>query len=358
MKAEHDIGIYILTYPGDFYMAQALIESLRYFSPGTPIQIIPGDGFVRRQSPFGDVPIMEEPGGFWSELRAIDKKFWAFAGPFERFLYLDADILCLKPLEPFWERLRAASDEKFLFANLYYDVAEWQAVMANPGDPRHADWRAWVARGMGNPEQAMDFDPSYDPYARSPFNAGIFAASKAAITEKMLREQYEAEVRYYREVLGKEYAWRANDVFYADQGRLNYYVDKFNIALHPLGKEGGDLWSGDFDAQIDLDAVLARRCEHAFIHWAGRRRPSPSYFSQGPLYRFIANTETDGHLVAAGQQRFQDVVGNDVYRHFAKQAGVNMSLGTRLRHTWPDAVRLAKYHWWELKKPFVKRTGR
>jgi hypothetical protein len=36
---------------------------------------------------------------FWAEIGHQDRCFWAFQGPFETFLHLDADMICIKSLE-------------------------------------------------------------------------------------------------------------------------------------------------------------------------------------------------------------------------------------------------------------------
>jgi len=85
------LGAYILTYPGDFHLSSSLIQSLRHFHPDLPIMIIPGEGFNRADHPF-DVEVMPEPEGFWRRVGHQSRDFWAFQGPFEKFLYLDADV--------------------------------------------------------------------------------------------------------------------------------------------------------------------------------------------------------------------------------------------------------------------------
>ena len=62
-------GIYVLTYPGDFHLSTALINSLKHFHPEIPIIIIPGEGFDLNNHPFNE-PIMAEPQGFLGEDRS------------------------------------------------------------------------------------------------------------------------------------------------------------------------------------------------------------------------------------------------------------------------------------------------
>src|SRR5919106_151932 len=107
-------GVYILTYPGDFHLSTILVRSIRGISPGVPIMVIPGEGFDRGDHPF-DVPVMAAPtGSFWPELGHMDRKFWAFQGPFETFLYLDADTICTRSLDPLVDRV-ARQETDFIF---------------------------------------------------------------------------------------------------------------------------------------------------------------------------------------------------------------------------------------------------
>jgi hypothetical protein len=88
-----EFGIYVMTYPGDFHLSIPLIRSIRYFHPDISITIIPGEGFDHEDHPF-DVEILPLPDGFWGTVGHQSRDFWAFQGPYERFLYLDADIIC------------------------------------------------------------------------------------------------------------------------------------------------------------------------------------------------------------------------------------------------------------------------
>jgi hypothetical protein len=56
-----NFGVYILTFPRDYHLAGALINSLKHFAPNVPVMIVPGTGFDGQDHPFGDIPIMEIP---------------------------------------------------------------------------------------------------------------------------------------------------------------------------------------------------------------------------------------------------------------------------------------------------------
>ena len=48
---------------------------------------------------------MPIPKGFWSEIGHQDRDFWAFQGPFETFLYLDADTIIVKSMDELADRV-------------------------------------------------------------------------------------------------------------------------------------------------------------------------------------------------------------------------------------------------------------
>jgi hypothetical protein len=308
--------------------------------------IIPGDHFDPLDHPF-DVPVMEDPGGYFSAMSHIDRKFWAFAGPFERFLYLDADIICVRNFSGFLNRLENTTG-KFIYANVYHDPVSWTKIMADPGHPDYALFLAWVRRGLGRIERLLQFDPLYNPLGRSPFNAGLFASGRHVITEKEFEDLEQRERKFYDEKLGGGFSAKADALFYADQGRLNYLTDRLGLRVLDTKPEAEDIWSGDLGVQPSVDEVERGVLGYAFIHWAGRPRPSPSYFCVPPWYWLLRRT-LFFPLVNPEQQKFHHVAGYHPYRRFARQAGVGFDFKSRLKFSAPDARRVASHFKTRLK---------
>lgn len=96
--------IYVLPYPGDFHRSSSLIRSLRQ-------------------------------------------------GPFEKFLYLDADIL--------------VPDDSVLCSGEFESKREISCLLLF----------VLVTKPRG--KQSSQFDAEYDPYSRAPFNSGIVASIEA-----------------------------------------------------------------------------------------------------------------------------------------------------------------------------------
>jgi hypothetical protein len=127
---------------------------------------------------------------------------------------------------------------------------------------------SWVKRGLGNPDLLIQFDADYNPYAKAPFNSGIFASRRGAITEDTLKELHEKEVAFYKDILKKKFTWRYSEVFYTDQGRLNYLVSKLHLSLQDLRPDGHDSWAGDITERVTVDSIAFPSfdgCIHIFI---------------------------------------------------------------------------------------------
>lgn len=226
-------GIYILTYPGDFYLSTVLVLSIRRLHPAVPIMIIPGEGFDRDNHPF-DAPIMPEPSGsFWPNVGHQDRKIWAFQGPFEIFLYLDADTICTKSLDQLMERISRERGD-FMYVYPWMDDDQRRAVLENPDHPGHQSALRALPRDIG-PGPLAEFDPEHDFQAHQPFNSGVFASRRLAIKESDFESLNRREREFYRNRLGfKEWSWHSSDLFFRDQGRLNYLAHKLSIPTFPL----------------------------------------------------------------------------------------------------------------------------
>lgn len=332
-----ELGVYVLTYPGDFHLSVALVKSLQHFNPELPITIIPGEGFDRNNHPF-DVPIMLEPTDDWALLGHADRKFWAFQGPYEKFLYLDADIICIRSLAPFLKQLQEASG-KFVFAEIQIDDDQWRSAVADPGHSLHKLCVDRVRGQLGNIELLKRFDPSYDPFVRYAFNSGAFASSRGTLVAKDFVELFRREEQFFLQELNKPFTWRAFDLFFGDQGRLNYLVAQRNISVYNLYPHGHYIWGG-CAVKFPLTDVLAGRVEYSFIHWAGCPRPTPSWFSRGLLFPMVKLLNP---ALEPGYVRLGEIPGYSVWRYFTAQvAGTRFSLAEQWRWTRRDAQKIFK----------------
>jgi hypothetical protein len=313
--------------------------------------IIPGEGFVRDAHPF-DVPIMPEPEGFWSKIGHQDRDFWAFQGPFEKFLYLDADIIYTGSLNSLFARIREQKG-KFIFVHIYHEQNSWQAEIEDKTHPKHEQHKAWVKRGLGNPNLLTQFDPTFNPYKRCPFNSGIFASSRGAITELDLRELHEKEVSFYKDTLKKKFMWKSSELFYCDQGRLNYLVDKLELPIIDLKPDGHDYWAGDIRDRITVNKFLKNELNFKFIHWAGVPRPNPSIFCNPPFYwlNFLIDRRFNDYKKYQG---FPEIPGYALWYYFQTNNEYSMRLSDRLSWSYADLKRIAQ----SVRAKFKKTIGK
>jgi hypothetical protein len=344
-EPDQPFGVYVLTYPGDFHLSLALVQSLRQLNPGVPVMIIPGEGLERDNHPF-DVPVMPVPTGhFWPRIGHQDRKLWAFQGPFETFLYLDADTICTGSLDPLIGRI-ARQQKDFILVQPWIDDQDWSAAMRDPAHPQHDSFVRHAGSTIGRGPLAK-FDPDLDFHARYPFNSGAFASRRLAIKEEDLASLHDAERAFYRDVLDlKAWTWQSSELFFRDQGRLNYLVAKLSMPVLPLHPEL-ICRSGASAIEIPVADVERGACDLHIVHWMGAKSPSPSLFCSGPLFRVYALLwsfigRRTGRWVAPGYERLPECVGYSWWRHHHERASGPMPWRTRLAWSWTDVKRTCR----------------
>ena len=337
-------GIYVLTYPGDYHLSTILIRSIQEVSPDLPVMIIPGEGFDLNDHPF-DVPVMPIPAGFWAEIGHQDRDFWAFQGPFDTFLYLDADTLVVKSLDKLANRVKQQEGD-FIYVQPWMKEEEWRAIIQNPAHPER-DGYIQEFRSEVGPEALDTFDPEHAFFSHRFFNSGVFASRRLTIKESDLASLNAAERKFYRDVLGiDEWNWKSSALFFRDQGRLNYLVDKLSIPVFHLGP---DLLvrPGASAFQVSFEEVKQATPEFHVIHWMGAKSPTPSYFSSRPLFNIYAKLWSyvgarTGRYVDPGYRNLPECTGYSLWRYYYDQSNSSMPIGERLRWSWRDAKRVAK----------------
>ena len=128
-------GIYTLANDGVYDWLVAFLESCRVHEPDMPVMVIPFDERMQRVNALRDryeFTVLEH-----ESLEALDgigamyfphdrkwphafRKFAAFWGPFEQFVFVDADVVLLGPLDEFFERVDA-SDVEFVCGDIDID---------------------------------------------------------------------------------------------------------------------------------------------------------------------------------------------------------------------------------------------
>ncbi len=306
-------GIYVLTHPGDYHLSSPLVRSLRYFNPSLPITLVPGDGFEKEPYPISGLPVLHKPASFEYETRyGYDRKFWCFDGPYERFLYLDADVINLRPLDALVERVLAAR-EPFIFAQIPSFNEEYWAQWKKIGEADAEEQKRFHRWRIGNIENIRRFDPEFPFNEIWCFNGGLWASSRGSFQISWFNELRRAEEAFFRSALGIELSGNdGNTLFYLDQARLTYIAFKQDVEVHNLFPDGHYRWGGHAFGD-DLRTVLDGQASTPFIHWAGVPRPSSSCFCRPPLFWFY--WQLGG--VTYDYQEQPAVPGLAAWRHFA-----------------------------------------
>jgi hypothetical protein len=345
-------GIYILTYPGDYHLSTILVRSIQMVSPELPIMIIPGEGFDTNDHPF-DVPVMPPPTGFWAQIGHQDRDFWAFQGPFETFLYLDADTIVVRSLDDLAKRINRQEGD-FIYTQEWVDDETWSLVIHDREHPDHGNYRQHIANDIGR-GPLTEFDPGHDFYSQKPFNSGVFASRRLAIKEADLISLNEAERKFYRERLGiYEWTWKSSELFFRDQGRLNYLVHKLSIPTFPIEPELICV-PGASAVEVSVQQVENNTCDFHVIHWMGAKSPTPSYFCIKPLFTVYAYLwsyvgRKTGRYVAPGYEQLAECTGYSVWRHCYEILYGSLPLRKRLQWSWRDLKRVYKltFRWLRL----------
>lgn len=171
----------------------------------------------------------------------MHRRFCGFDGPFDRFIYLDADILVMGPLEP-------------IFAQL--DHHDWVVYDFQYKDPSHV-------YDVTSPKLHQVFSPQR--IETEIFCAGLYATKRGVFSAEQRQELLqdlkagEAEILYFNG---------------PDQSIVNYMVmksglDSYNLAHHlpPDVRTGCCVTSPHFEAE---DAVLYDKGNRlTYLHYIG-----------------------------------------------------------------------------------------
>lgn len=311
-------GIYVMTYPKDYRLSRALVNSLKFFSPQYPITIIPGAGFNYNDHPFDDCPIMKPPAtGFWSQIDHADRKFWAFQGLYEKFLYLDADVICTHSIDALVNAI-IREDAPFIYGNLMYVLNGVRYSFENESDIELIRRLQRISTGqLGNLDNIKLFDPAFNVSQRFTINSGVFASSRDTLHEEDFESLMRQEVAFYENVLKKNFSWKNCDLFLIDQGRLNYLISKKNIPIRTCYPFTLYEWGG-YPYPWSLDEVLNNVTKNYFIHWAGGPHPSLSLLRNSQLLSSMSWTKSHRIL--------EDVPGAFVWRYFNHDKSVRRAI--------------------------------
>ncbi|MEJ8811791.1 hypothetical protein WKW77_11990 [Variovorax ureilyticus] len=254
-KAREDrFGLYVLGNDGAIEWLRAMIPSIRRWSPHANVHLVPYDerlSKTRQLCQEHGVEILEDSDfetydqigkTLAPESRNVQKMFRKMAcfldGPYERFAYLDADTICLAPVEIYDTAIRSMG----------------QVVLYEGG---------------GDLDYCYPRDPlrslMQHKYKTAAFNAGFFAGVKGLFSIDEART-WARELAQH-----KSECWQEG----MDQPFINYCVDKSGVKrvslTDALGKPTG-FWAHGLQTDLDPAAVDASNVTpgtyRPVIHWA------------------------------------------------------------------------------------------
>lgn len=247
-------GVYVLANDGVFDAFLALLHSLRRHDPGLPLTVIPYNDSLARlrqlqtQFPFD---ILEEAPcrRFDALARQINgsdlaagmfRKQAAFSGPYDQFVYLDADIIVTTPLSPI---LKAFSESPY---DLLYFEPDMEQVYA--------------------PELAAKMIATCEAQG---FNAGAFVARKGLVGDADLQMLAPPAAELRAQLI----------ISAIDQPFLNYVMHRLRRRLAPANTFFPAM-AGTTFAHVPFRyhhgtgrAVRSDGRYMPFIHWAGFNYP-------------------------------------------------------------------------------------
>lgn len=270
-------GIYILGNDRVYDFATTCIKSIRRWNSEMPIALIPFDERIDRLSSIlgkcgGEVledALMEKMDSCGHELWGEEKvshrmfrKFCAFWGPFDQFLYLDADIAMLSDPQALFEIFGGQSLDFMSFDsdfNRVYHVGAFREQM--------------IANGSKG------------------FNAGHFMGRRGVIAPADVERLVQAAKNVRHEFQDK-----------IDQSFLNFAVDELGLKhrrLVEIDHTYADKQWGDLKRfrEVSGQYVLSNRMHQdngkkmPFIHWSGHQARS-NFANKSIFYKYRLDGET------------------------------------------------------------------
>ena len=274
-------GIYITANDKVTEQAIALLNSIRYYDPDTPITLIPYDENYQSISKllgdkygvqvYPDLEFIERLSqqlydifgeGFFARPNQFRKQACWF-GEYDEFLYIDTDIVVF---EKIIDNLKYFADYDFL-------CCDYQHL----GGITNVFSERVITEKIFTEEELKDI-----------FNGGLWAAKKGLITEEDLYSTF-AECAAHPEYF--DFSQKTSD-----QPIINYMILKriqkrFNIVRRE-GKAPGS-WAGskNFQRQGNILIDKVRNQPLQYLHWAGIRiQPGCPYWDIWQHYRYLGES--------------------------------------------------------------------
>ena len=295
-------GIYITANDKVTEQAIALLNSIRYYDPDTPITLIPYDEHYQSIAKllgnkygvqvYPDLEFIERLSqqlydifgeGFFARPNQFRKQACWF-GEYDDFLYIDTDIVVF---EKIIDNLKYFADYDFL-------CCDYQHL----GGITNVFSERVIAEKIFTEEELKDI-----------FNGGLWAAKKGLITEEDLYTTF-AECASHPEYF--DFSQKTSD-----QPIINYMILKriqkrFNIVRREGKAPGSWAGSNNFKRQGNILIDKVRNQPLQYLHWAGIRiQPGCPHWDIWQYYRYLGESGLGEDMVIMNKKKpWQNLINN------------------------------------------------
>jgi hypothetical protein len=275
-------GVYIVANDRVLDHAIACLNSIRRHDPDTPIMLIPYDDnyqviYQRLHQDYGvelypDLDFIDRLSKnlqetFGSDFFARPNQFRKQAcwfGPFDRFLYIDTDVVVLS-------RISRVLDLLSEYDFLCYDY-QHKGGIKNVFTPQVLE------RGVFTEADLQDI-----------FNGGFWASKKGLMTEERLYETFK-ECAQHPEYF--DFSQKTSDQPIINYMMLKRTEKRFNLVRQ--GGKGPGSWAGsphfEYDGMGLIDPSAGKPLD--YLHWAGIRiQPGCPYWDIWVHYRYLRDPD-------------------------------------------------------------------
>ena len=276
-------GIYITANDRATEQAIALLKSIRFYDPATPVVLIPYDENYQKAaealSQFG-VTVFEDLDfidrlsqqlyeifgeGFFARPNQFRKQACWF-GPFDEFIYIDTDIVVFEPIA---NNLDYLKEHDFICAD--YQHAGGIANVFTP---------TVIEQGVFTEAECQEI-----------FNGGFWGSKKGLLSEAKLYSIFRdcaAHPEYF------DFSQKTSDQPIINYMVLKHINKRFNIVRRP-GKAPGN-WAGSSHFTVQGDRLFDPNLNQPlqYLHWAGLRiQPGCPYWTIWEHYRYLGETKPE-----------------------------------------------------------------
>ncbi len=289
-------GIYITANDKAIEQTLAFLNSLRFYDPDVPVLLIPYDNNYEeiarilreeyRVTIYPELEVVERVSQnifniFGKDLFARPNQFRKQAcwfGPFDRFLYIDTDIVVF---EKIINNLKYLEDYDFLCCDYQH-----KGGIKNVFSP------VVIEKNVFNKEDLQDI-----------FNGGFWASKKGIFTEKTLFNAFEECAKHLEYF---DFSQKTSDQPIINYTILKYVKKRLNIVRLEGNSAGSWAGSPNFKREGDILIETKNNLPLKYLHWAGIRiQPGCPYWDIWKHYRYLGDPNPPADIIPSPRSQWQ-----------------------------------------------------